>query len=98
MTLSQQKAAVRRLQALSIEKSNELEGHRRALDNWKREHLGSPGSLALFFAAGVLWGSGKNHPGHASGRSKVRRKVASTANAAFLVSRLFTSPVTGVKP
>ena len=96
MTFSEQKAAVSRLRMRSVEKSNELEDHRCALNTWKREQLGSPGSLALFFAAGFMWGSGKKDPDRAAGNSTVRRKVASTANAAFLVSRLFTSPVTGV--
>ncbi|MEQ8207989.1 MAG: hypothetical protein RIA65_17560 [Woeseia sp.] len=98
MKFSEQKAVVNRLRALSVAKSAELEGHRQALNSWKRERLGSPGSLALFFAAGVLWGSSKKDPDSAAGKSTVRRKVASTANAAFLVSRLFTSPISVVTP
>jgi hypothetical protein len=91
--LSEQKAVVRRLRTLSIEQSRAIREHRDALGIWKRERLASPGSLALFFAAGLLWGRGKKDTDAAAGESSVKNKVARTANTAFLVSRLFTSPV-----
>ena len=93
MKLSEQKAVVSRLRALSLEQSREIREHRDAIGTWKRERLASPGSLALFFAAGLLWGSGKKDSDATPGESNLKNNVARTANAAFLVSRLFTSPI-----
>lgn len=95
MTLGKQKKVVAGLAALSARRSEEIREHQKAIEAWKRERLASTGSLALFFAAGFMWGSRHKGAQQSDANSPVGRKAASAANTSLLLWRLFNNPIQG---
>ena len=93
MNLEQQKQAVARLASASAHRSDEIREHQCAIQAWKRERLASTGSLALFFAAGIIWGSSDRKSERSNGSPSAGRKAASVANTSLLLWRLFNDPV-----
>lgn len=95
MILGKQKTVVANLAALSARRSEEITKHQTAINDWKRERLASTGSLALFFAAGILWGGRKKVARQPGEHSTAGRKAASAANTSLLLWRLFNNPAQG---
>lgn len=98
MSIGEQRKVIGRLAGLATQRSLEIKQHSRAVNAWKREHLSSTGSLALFFAAGFLWNSGKEDPDQKPATSTIRRSAASMVNVSLLLWRLFSDPIPNDAP
>ena len=85
MILDNQKALVRRLSKLAAARSCEAAAHRKVVRNWKRDRIGTTGTLVWFFAAGVLWGAGRGRGAKKS--AGLPRLAVGAANTSLLTWR-----------